>query len=114
MARNTPQAGAPNAPTPPEGATPGTTPPEGTPPAAADQTPPAGDPAAAAPQPPEPPAPPPSGGGKKVCKIKNEAYAGMAVYGVSGKPCLFGADGIAEVGADDFEHFKKVPGYEPV
>lgn len=51
--------------------------------------------------------------GPKVKKVKNEAYANMVVTGISGKQIKFGADGVAEVGADDFMQFVAC-GYEEV
>jgi hypothetical protein len=51
--------------------------------------------------------------GPKVQKIKNASYANMVVTGVSGKPVKFDADGVAEVGADDFAQFIAC-GYEEV
>lgn len=51
---------------------------------------------------------------KKICKVKNLARANQTVYGVTGQPIAFGAEGIAEPCDADLEHLLNVPGYEGI
>jgi hypothetical protein len=51
---------------------------------------------------------------KKPCKVKNLARANQTVFGVTGEPIVFDADGIAQPNEADLEHLLKVPGYEGV
>ena len=45
-------------------------------------------------------------------RVKNPECAGLTLYGVNGNQIAFDAGGEADVDAEDFEHFLKVPGYE--
>ena len=53
----------------------------------------------------------PRANGPKLMKIKNLACAGMKIGSASGV-VEFDKDGIAEVGADNYAHLLKIPGYE--
>lgn len=76
-----------------------------------DAAPAAKDTAPVPPVPPETPkAPKKADAGKK--RVMNPECAGLTLYGVRENKIEFDANGIAEVDADDFEHFLKVPGYE--
>lgn len=51
---------------------------------------------------------------KQPHKVKNADRANQTVFGVTGAPIVFDADGIAEPSEADLEHLLKVPGYEGV
>lgn len=51
--------------------------------------------------------------GPKRMKIKNPECAGMKIGSASGV-VVFDQEGIAEVGADNYAHLLKIPGYEAV
>ncbi len=47
-------------------------------------------------------------------KIKNPAIVNRPVFGVTGVPINFDAEGVAECSAEEAKHFLSVPGYEVV
>lgn len=51
---------------------------------------------------------------KQPHRVRNVDRANQTVFGVTGAPILFDADGIAEPSEADLEHLLKVPGYEGV